>query len=55
MGSAEFSPLWAGQAAALMREMGAGELTRWLAAEAEERLGSSLAGPWLERRNPSQR
>lgn len=33
-GSGEFSPLWAGQAAALAREAPAGELTRKLAAEA---------------------
>jgi nitronate monooxygenase len=33
-GSGDFSPLWAGQAAALGREMPAGELTRKLAAEA---------------------
>lgn len=30
-GSADFSPLWSGQAVALAREMPAGELTRWLA------------------------
>jgi nitronate monooxygenase len=34
----EFSPLWSGQAAALGREMPAGELTRRLAAEALQRL-----------------
>jgi nitronate monooxygenase len=34
-GSGDFSPLWAGQAAALGREMPAGELTRKLADEAE--------------------
>jgi nitronate monooxygenase len=33
-GSADFTPLWAGQAARLGREMGAAELTRTLAAEA---------------------
>ena len=33
-GRGDFSPLWAGQAARLGREMGAGELTRALAAEA---------------------
>lgn len=33
-GSGDFSPLWSGQAAALGRDMGAGELTRRLAAEA---------------------
>jgi nitronate monooxygenase len=37
-GSGDFSPLWSGQAAALAREMGAGELTRTLAGEALERL-----------------
>jgi nitronate monooxygenase len=34
LGSADFSPLWAGQAAALARELGAGELTSVLAREA---------------------
>jgi hypothetical protein len=33
-GSGDFSPMWAGQAAALGRAMPAGELTRALAAEA---------------------
>jgi nitronate monooxygenase len=37
-GSGDFSPLWSGQAAALGREMGAGELTRSLAEEALARL-----------------
>jgi nitronate monooxygenase len=37
-GSADFSPMWAGQAAALARQAGAGELTRRLAGEALERL-----------------
>ena len=37
-GSGDFSPMWAGQAAALGRAMGAGELTRRLAAEALERM-----------------
>jgi len=37
-GSGDFSPLWAGQAAALGRELPAGELTRTLAAEAQKRL-----------------
>jgi nitronate monooxygenase len=41
-GTSDFSPLWAGQAAALGREVGAGELTRRLAADAAERL-SALA------------
>jgi nitronate monooxygenase len=42
-GSGDFSPLWAGQAAALARELGAGELTVALATEAQsllQRLGS---------------
>src|SRR2546430_17709341 len=38
-GSAGFSALYAGQAAALGRELPAGELTSKLAAEARERLG----------------
>jgi nitronate monooxygenase len=42
-GSADFSPLWSGQAAALARSMGARELTRWLAEETETLL-SSLGG-----------
>ncbi len=37
-GSGDFSPLLAGQSAALGRPMGAGELTRRLAADAQERL-----------------
>lgn len=37
-GKADFSSLWSGQAAALGREMGAGELTRMLADEALARL-----------------
>jgi nitronate monooxygenase len=37
-GSGDFSPMWSGQAAALGRPMGAGDLTRQLAAEAQERL-----------------
>jgi nitronate monooxygenase len=32
-GSDDFSPLWSGQAAHLARELSAGELTKWLAAE----------------------
>jgi len=43
-GSSEFSPLWAGQAAGLSRPGGAAELTRELAADALERLGT-LASP----------
>jgi nitronate monooxygenase len=37
-GSGDFTPLWSGQAAALGRELPAGDLTRTLAAEASERL-----------------
>ncbi len=44
LGSVEFSPLWAGQAAALAREMGAGELTAALARETEALL-QRLARP----------
>ena len=40
-GSGDFSPLWAGQAVALGREMGAAELTRSLAADALARLRRS--------------
>jgi nitronate monooxygenase len=40
-GSADFSSLWSGQAAALAREMGSEELTRTLWAEARERLARS--------------
>jgi nitronate monooxygenase len=36
--TSDFSPLWAGQGAALGREIGAAELTRRLAADAAERL-----------------
>jgi nitronate monooxygenase len=39
-GSGDFSPLWSGQAAALGREIGAGELTTKLAEEAQEHLRS---------------
>jgi len=39
-GSADFSSLWAGQAASLGREMGAGDLTRTLWSEARERMRS---------------
>ncbi|NWG54103.1 MAG: nitronate monooxygenase [Hydrogenophilaceae bacterium] len=38
-GSADFSPLWSGQAAALGRAMGAGDLTRTLWREAQAALG----------------
>jgi nitronate monooxygenase len=34
-GSLDFTPLWAGQAAALTRELPAGELTRTLMREAD--------------------
>ena len=37
-GSGDFSSLWSGQAASLGREVGAGDLTRELAADAEQRL-----------------
>ena len=37
-GSADFTPLWSGQAARLSRELPAGELTRQLAAETVEKL-----------------
>ncbi len=37
-GSSDFSSLWSGQAASLGREIGAGDLTRLLAANAEQRL-----------------
>jgi nitronate monooxygenase len=37
-GSGDFSPLWCGQAAALGRDIPAGELTRTLATEAQNRL-----------------
>jgi nitronate monooxygenase len=37
-GSGDFSPMWAGQAASLGREMPAGQLTKTLAAEALERM-----------------
>jgi len=37
-GSGDFSPMWSGQAAALGREIAAGELTVKLAAEAQDRL-----------------
>lgn len=42
-GNSDFSSLWSGQAAALGREIGAGELTRQLAREALQRLA------WLAR------
>jgi nitronate monooxygenase len=37
-GSGDFSPLWSGQAVALGRDLGAGELTKTLAADAQARL-----------------
>jgi nitronate monooxygenase len=40
-GSGDFSPLWSGRAAALAREVPAGELTRQLAAETLARLSRS--------------
>src|SRR5262249_39246616 len=42
-GSGDFSPMWAGQAASLGREMPAGQLTKALAAEALERLRALAA------------
>jgi nitronate monooxygenase len=42
-GSGDFTPLWAGQSAALARERGAAELTRSLAIDARERM-AKLAG-----------
>jgi nitronate monooxygenase len=45
MGSGDFSPLWAGQAAALGRERPAADLTRELAAGALQRLGSLSRRP----------
>lgn len=41
-GATDFSSLWSGQAASLCREIGSGDLTRQLAAEAE-RLLKALA------------
>ena len=43
-GSGDFSPLWAGQAAALAREIPAGELTKMLMAEAAELIRRFRAG-----------
>ena len=43
-GASDFSSLWSGQAASLHREVGAAELTRQLAADAEQRL-RALGGP----------
>lgn len=43
-GAADFSSLWSGQAAGLGREMGAGDLTRQLAEDAQARL-AGLAAP----------
>jgi nitronate monooxygenase len=53
-GSGDFSPLWAGQAAALGREMPAAELTRTLAAETQARL-RAVAGEPGEHRLVRQR
>lgn len=38
LGSDELAQMWSGQAASLGRELPAGELTRWLAAEARKRI-----------------
>jgi len=43
-GSGDFSPMWAGQAAALGREIAAEDLTRKLAVEAQRQL-KRLAAP----------
>ncbi len=43
-GVTDFTPLWSGQAARLGREIGAGELTKQLAADAIQRL-QALAAP----------
>jgi nitronate monooxygenase len=42
-GSGDFSPMWAGQAALLGRDMPAGQLTKALAAEALERMRALAA------------
>jgi nitronate monooxygenase len=44
-GSGDFSPMWAGQAAALGRAMGAGELTHTLAQDALDRLRALVERP----------
>ena len=44
VGSGDFSPMWSGQAAALGREIAAGELTKKLAVEAQRQL-QRLAAP----------
>jgi nitronate monooxygenase len=54
--SSEFSPLWSGQAAALAREMSAGELTRSLAAgmlDVIGQLGSSARSLQASKRAPA--
>jgi len=43
-GAADYSSLWSGQAASLGRELGAGDLTRQLAADAERRLKALASG-----------
>jgi nitronate monooxygenase len=45
LGRGDFSPLWAGQAAALGRAMPAGALTHRLAAEALERMSRKKPAP----------
>ncbi len=54
-GSGEFSPLWSGQAAALGRQMEAGELTRLLMSDARDRLCvlSQSLDPRPNAQNPS--
>jgi nitronate monooxygenase len=49
-GLGEFTPLWAGQAAALGRAMPAGELTRMLAQEALELMRALSEGARLAHR-----
>tara|TARA_R100000005_G_scaffold73810_1_gene41036 strand:+ start:1070 stop:2167 length:1098 start_codon:yes stop_codon:yes gene_type:complete len=44
-GSGDFSSLWSGQAAALGRDLEAGDLTRALASDASQRLGLLTGGP----------
>jgi len=44
-GSADFTPLWSGQAARLGRELPAAKLTKQLAAEASEKLNQLQAAP----------
>ncbi len=43
VGATDFSSLWSGQAASLGREIGAGDLTRQLATDAQQRLQALVA------------